>query len=107
MAQTKRAKKAEKDIITRLADAGEDAIQRLGELPGGKVMVETANAFRERMDDLAARIRRIDPLETRVTAIEKRLDSLEPARKSPAQRPPARRTTEGSGSTPPKSTTTT
>ena len=90
MAQTKRAKKAEKDIITRLADAGEDAIQRLGELPGGKVMVETANAFRERMDDLAARIRRINPLEKRVTAIEKRLDSRARAQVSGAapSRPP-------------------
>jgi hypothetical protein len=78
------AKQDDKDLMTRLADAGEDAIQRLGELPGGKTMVETANAFRERLDDLATRIRRIDPLEKRVAKLEQRLDALEPAPKTPA-----------------------
>jgi hypothetical protein len=96
MAQAKQAKKDEKDIITRLADAGEDAIQRLGELPGGKTMVETANAFRERIDDLATRIRRIDPLEKRVTKLEQRLDALEPAAKPPARKPATRRKPVGS-----------
>jgi hypothetical protein len=76
--QTKRTAKAEdKDLITRLADAGEDAIQRLGELPGGKTMVEAAATFRARLDEMATRIRAIDPLEKRVTAIEKRLNALE------------------------------
>jgi hypothetical protein len=76
--QTKRATKAaDKDLITRLADAGEDAIQRLGELPGGKTMVEAAATFRTRLDDLATRIRAIDPLEKRVSALEKRLAALE------------------------------
>jgi hypothetical protein len=87
MEQPQQAKQDEKDIITRLADAGEDAIQRLGELPGGKTMVETANAFRERIDDLAARIRRIDPLEKRVTKLEQRLDALEPAGAEPSAGP--------------------
>jgi hypothetical protein len=71
------AKPADKDLITRLTDAGEDAIQRLGELPGGKTMVEAAATFRARLDDLATRIRAIDPLEKRVSAVEKRLAALE------------------------------
>jgi len=76
--QTKRTTKAaEKDLITRLADAGEDAIQRLGDLPGGKTLVDAATTFRARVDDLAVRIRAIDPLEKRVTALEKRLAALE------------------------------
>ena len=76
--QTKRTTKAEdRDLIARLADAGEDAIQRLGDLPGGKTMVEAATTFRTRLDELATRIRAIDPLEKRVTSIEKRLAALE------------------------------
>jgi hypothetical protein len=85
MAQEKQAKTQDKDLITRLADAGEDAIQRLGELPGGKAMVGTANAFKERLDDVAVRIRSIDPLEKRVAQLEKRLDSLEVKDKRPAR----------------------
>jgi hypothetical protein len=93
--QTKRTTKAaDKDLMTRLADAGEDAIQRLGELPGGKAMVDAAATFRARVDDLANRIRAIDPLEKRVTAIEKRLATLE--RKD---KPPARSTTAKSTKT--------
>jgi hypothetical protein len=89
--QTKRTTKdADKDLITRLADAGEDAVQRLGDLPGGKTLVEAATTFRARLDDMATRIRAIDPLEKRVTAIEKRLAALEhkgkPATRSTASK---------------------
>src|SRR5206468_1095414 len=72
-----RSKTEEKDLMTRLAAAGEDAIQRLGEFPGGKTMVEAANTLRTRLDDLTTRIRAIDPLEKRVSALEKRLAALE------------------------------
>src|SRR5262249_8688765 len=86
--QKKRATKAQdKDLITRLADAGEDAIQRLGDLPGGKTMVEAAQTFRSRLDELAVRIRAIDPLEKRVTALEKRLATLERKEKPAADHP--------------------
>jgi len=89
--QKKRATKAQdKDLITRLADAGEDAIQRLGDLPGGKTMVEAAQTFRSRLDELAVRIRAIDPLEKRVTALEKRLATLERKEKPAADHPAAK-----------------
>jgi len=77
MPQTKRARKTDKDLITRLADAGEDALHRLEELPGGKAMVDAANTLRKRLDELAVRLRSLDPLEKRVSALEKRLDALE------------------------------
>jgi hypothetical protein len=88
MTQTKQT--AEKDLVTRLTGAGEEAVQRLGELPGGKALLETAQSFRERLDDLAARIRTIDPLEKRVTELERRLGALEkpkPARKRAPAKP--------------------
>ena len=82
--QTK-SKTTDKDLMTKLADAGEEAVQKLVELPGGKSMVEAAHAFRTRMDEMTTRIRAIDPLEKRVTAIEKRLAALERKGKQPAK----------------------
>jgi polyhydroxyalkanoate synthesis regulator phasin len=85
------SKTQEKDLMTRLASAGEDAVQRLGEFPGGKTMLEAANTLRARLDDLTTRIRAIDPLEKRVSALEKRLTALEKKTKAPAEtKPPAK-----------------
>ena len=88
MAQTK--KTGEKDLISRLAAAGEDAISRLGDLPGGKSMVEAAHSFREALDDIAVRLRSLDPLEKRVAELEKRLEALERKGRQTNRRAPAR-----------------
>ena len=84
MARSRRTQ--EKDVIARLADAGEEALQRLAELPGGKSMLKTVADVRERLDDVATKLRRLDPLERRVSAIEKRLDSLEKPKPAAARR---------------------
>ena len=86
MARARRTQ--EKDVLSRLADAGEEALQRLGELPGGKAMLKTMNDVRNRLDDVTARLRKLDPLERRVSAIEKRLDSLEKPKPGAAGAPP-------------------
>ncbi len=70
-------KTQEKDVVSRLGDAGEDALQRLSDLPGGKLMLKAMAEVRGGVDELATKLRRIDPLERRVAAVEKRLDSLE------------------------------
>jgi polyhydroxyalkanoate synthesis regulator phasin len=79
----------DKDLVQRLTVAGEEAVQKLGDLPGGKALLETAQSFRERLDDLGSRIRAIDPLEKRVTELEQRLSALEkkPARKQAPAKP--------------------
>jgi len=84
MAQTK---EQEKDIVARLSEAGEDAVQRLSTMPGGKALIDTAHSFRERLDDLAVKIRALDPLEKRVAALEKRMSTLEKKVKPAAQKP--------------------
>jgi hypothetical protein len=90
--ETKRTTK-EKDLVARLADAGEGAMQRLGELPGGKALLDGAQTVRERLDELGAKIRTIDPLEKRLTELERRVAALEkpkaPARRKPAAKKPA------------------
>ncbi|CAN5291785.1 MAG: hypothetical protein H0U82_12440 [Actinobacteria bacterium] len=73
---TKTAKTGDKDLMTRLADAGEEAVQRIAELPGGNRMLAAFNDLRARVDDLTRKVRGIDALETRVAKLERDLASL-------------------------------
>jgi hypothetical protein len=75
----------EKDLMTRLADAGEEALQRLAELPGGQKALTAVNDLRARVDDLAKKVRGIDALEARVAKLEKEVAALKKA-KTPARR---------------------
>ena len=86
MTQTKRGQARQKDLISKLADAGEEAVSRLAEMPGGQRIVDAVNGLRVRLDDLAAKVRSIDPLEKRVSDLERRLDALEGKRKAPARK---------------------
>lgn len=67
---------ARKDLLSRLADAGEDAIGRLGDAPGMDRMLGFANSTRDRLDELTKRVRGIEALEKRVAKLEKRLDEV-------------------------------
>lgn len=84
------AKLGEKDLMTRLADAGEEALQRLSELPGGQRALTAVNDLRTRVDDLTKKVRGIDALEARVLKLEKELAALKKA-KTPARRPTPRK----------------
>jgi hypothetical protein len=87
MAETKHAthKPAERDFMTRLADRGEEALQRLSELPGGQKAVGAFNDLKARVDDLAKKVRGIDALELRIAKLEKDVAALKKA-KAPARR---------------------
>ena len=74
MAERKRTD--DRDVIAQLADKGEDALRRLVDLPR-RIAAGAVHGVEERLHDVAARLRAIDPLDGRVAAIEKRLDSLE------------------------------
>jgi phage shock protein A len=87
MAQAK-----QKDVITRLAEQGEEAFQRIAEVLGGVRFVEAMNSMRERVDDLSKRIRSLDPLEKRVSELERRLDALSKPARSTRTRKAATRT---------------
>ena len=66
----------DKDFVTRLADAGEEALHRLTELPGGQRALNAMNDLRARVDDLAKKVRGIDALEERVSKLEKDVAAL-------------------------------
>src|SRR5207248_10495473 len=91
----------QKDLLSRLADAGEDAIARLADIPGGQRFVEATHALRDRLDELQHRVRSLDPLERRVTELERRLEALEGAGKPSARRTrTSSRSTAAGGATP-------
>ena len=71
------AQSSNKDLITRLADAGEEAIQRISGAPGGERLVGAVNGLRDRVDEMQKRLRGLDAMEKRMSAIEQRLDKLE------------------------------
>jgi hypothetical protein len=80
------AETPQKDLLTRLADAGEDAINRLSELPGGSRFVDAANAMRARMDEMQKKLRGIDELERRVEKLEQQVAALTKTEKPRAAR---------------------
>src|SRR5918999_6215936 len=88
--KTESGKAHQKDLVGRLADAGEEALQRLAELPGGTRVLNGVNDLRTRVDELAKKVRGMDELEKRVARLEKQLEELKPPR-SPAARSRAKR----------------
>ena len=76
------ARPRQRNIVERLADAGEEAIQRIGSAPGADRVLGTLNTVRDRVDDLQKRMRGLEQLEKRLTAAERRLDKLEGKGKS-------------------------
>jgi hypothetical protein len=88
-----------KDLLTMLADRGEEAIQRLSDAPGADRLLGAAQALRDRLDEMQKRIRGIDALEKRVTELEKRVDALSAPsttrKRTTASKPRARKPASG------------
>ena len=77
-----------KDLLARLADLSEASIQRLAEAPMADRAVQTLRGLADRVDELQRRTRGIDELERRLTALEKKVDSLaKPKAKAKAKAP--------------------
>ena len=64
------------DLLSKLAELSEEAMHRLQEAPGGDRIVGAMNTMRDRLDELQRRVRGIDELEERLTALEKKVDKL-------------------------------
>jgi hypothetical protein len=81
------------DLLGRLADLSEEAIQRLSDVPGGDRALGALNALRERTDELQRRVRGLEGLEQRLAELEKKVDELSKSRPSVPSRSAARKTT--------------
>ena len=71
--------KKDGDVITRLADSGENAIRNLVALPL-RMLVGALDLVETQVHKAADRLREIDPLDERVVELERRVDSLEKRR---------------------------
>jgi hypothetical protein len=71
-----RARTPQKDLLTRLADAGEAAIKSIGEVPGADRVVGAVNVLKERLDELQKRVRGLEDLEHRLAELERKVDRL-------------------------------
>lgn len=90
MPEATKTSKDDRDVITRLADRGEQTIARLADLPGGSKALKAANDLRTRVDEIGKKVRGIDVLETRIAKLEKELAALKRAQKPKATtKPPA------------------
>jgi phage shock protein A len=67
---------ARSDLLGRLADLSEDAIQRLSDAPGADRALGALNAMRDRIDELQKRVRGLEELEKRLAALERKVDKL-------------------------------
>lgn len=64
------------DLLGRLADLSEEAVQRLAEAPGADRVLQALKGLADRVDDLQRRTRGFEELEKRLSTLEKRVDSL-------------------------------
>jgi hypothetical protein len=87
-----------KDLLSRLADRGEQVVGRITDLPGAKTLLDRTTMLAKRVDEIQKRLRSLDPLEKRVTSVERRLDKLE-GKGTTRKRPATRRTASTRSST--------
>ncbi len=97
------ARPRQRNIVERLADAGEDAIQRIGSAPGADRVLGALGSMRDLVDDLQKRVRGLERLEKRLGAVERRLDKLEGKGKTTTRKTAS--TAKRRSTTPPKRST--
>jgi uncharacterized protein involved in exopolysaccharide biosynthesis len=64
------------DLLGRLADLSEEAVQRLSDAPGADKLLGALNGLRDRTDELQKRVRGLETLEQRLEALERKVDKL-------------------------------
>jgi hypothetical protein len=94
MAATKRTTEAKRtaatkpqddDVISRLADKGEEAVRWAVGTPR-RMVADVRGGVDARLHDLVSKLRAVDPLNARVTRLERRLASLETPTKQTTRR---------------------
>jgi uncharacterized protein YoxC len=84
---------AQKDLLTRLSDAGEEALSRVAGSSATTRLLESVGGMRERLDDVQRKVRGIDALERRVAALERKVEELSKPKRTTTRAATARRTT--------------
>ena len=69
--------KQKQDILSKIADKGEEALSRVAGSQTTTRMVESVSGLRTRMDDVQKKVRGLDELEKRVAKLEKQLADIQ------------------------------
>jgi hypothetical protein len=85
------------DLLGRLADLSEEAIQRLSDAPGADRLLGAMNALRDRTDELQKRVRGLEDLEERLAALERKVDKLGGSSSSTTRKSTKATSTKSSG----------
>lgn len=64
------------DLLGRLADLSEDAIQKLAEAPGADRVLHALRGLGDRVDELQRRTKGYEELEHRLSALEKKVSGM-------------------------------
>lgn len=80
---------AKQDIISKLADKGEEAFSRVAGSQTTARVVDSVTGMRERMDEVQKKVRGLDELEQRVAKLEKQLAELQKPKPKPRTTRPA------------------
>lgn len=94
------AQRGQKDLLARLADAGEEALSRLASSPGMDRVTGVMTNMRDQVDALANRVRGLEALERRVAELERKVERM-------SKEGTSRSTTRKTSTTPRKKSTTT
>lgn len=86
-----------KDLVARLTDLSEGAIQRISEAPGADRALQALKGLADKVDDLQRQTRGFAEFEKRLTALEKRVDAMDKPKQT-------RRSSSGSRTAKPKTT---
>lgn len=81
-------KQDKQDLMAKLADLSEGAIQRLSEAPGADRVLQALKGLGDRVDELQRRTRGFEELEKRLSTLEKRVDGLAKSKSSSSRRTP-------------------
>jgi hypothetical protein len=91
------AEEKKTDLVARIADLSEGAIQRLSDMPYGDRVASGLNTVRERVDDLQKRVRGLEDLERRLSALERKVDKLGKTQAPSSPKPAAPKTPAAAG----------
>ena len=64
------------DLLGRLADLSEEAMQKLSEAPGADRVIHALKGLGDRVDELQRRTKGYEALEKRLSALEKKVSGM-------------------------------
>jgi polyhydroxyalkanoate synthesis regulator phasin len=93
------AQRGQKDLLARLADAGEEALTRLASSPGMERVTGAVTNLKDQVDALASKVRGMDALEKRIEELERKVERLSKSSGSSSRKTSTTRKTSSSRKT--------